>query len=103
MISGAAIRLAGQVAVFDLRHDDSPCYQCLFPEAGDELEDCRASGVLAPLAGVIGSLLAVEAIKLLGDLATPASGRFLWFDAGTGNWQSTRINKDPACPACHSE
>jgi len=102
LISGAAIRFEGQVAVFDLRDDDSPCYQCLFPEAGDELEDCRGSGVLAPLTGVIGGLAAVEAIKLLGKLATPAYGRLFRFDAGTGDWQSAGIKKDSACPACHS-
>ncbi|HEY3645263.1 MAG TPA: HesA/MoeB/ThiF family protein [Gammaproteobacteria bacterium] len=100
LVSGAAIRYQGQLAVFDARDTASPCYACLYQEMGEELEDCQRNGVLAPLTGVIGSLMAVEALKLLSGVGRPVAGKLLRYDALTGETRHTTINKDPACPVC---
>ena len=101
LVSGAAIRFDGQVASFDLRKADSPCYQCLFPESG-ELEEmrCAIMGVFAPLVGVIGSMQAAEALKLLAGLGRDLTGRLLLLDALTMEWRSVRLKKDPKCEVC---
>ena len=100
LISGAAIRLEGQLTVFDTRRDDSPCYRCLY--TGDENLDlsCSESGVLAPLVGVIGAAQAMEAVKCLADVGEPAIGRLQLFDAKQFQWREFSLNKDPACPVC---
>lgn len=100
LISGAALRYEGQLAVFDSRDAESPCYACLYQERGEELEDCQRNGVLAPLTGVIGSLMAVEALKLLTGIGTAFTGRLLRYDAFTGETRHSVIKKDPACPVC---
>ncbi len=101
LVSGAAIRFSGQITVFDLRHGDSPCYGCLFPEADPVLEaSCATTGVLAPLVGVIGSMQAVEAIKLLTGVGEPALGRLLCFDALTARWDEIRFARNPRCAVC---
>ncbi|WP_111641055.1 HesA/MoeB/ThiF family protein [Marinimicrobium alkaliphilum] len=100
LVSGAAIRLEGQVAVFDSRRENSPCYQCLYEHQSDEALNCATSGVLAPLVGVVGSLQALEAIKLLVGFGTDLAGRLLMFDARHSQWQSLRLPRDPRCPAC---
>ncbi|MGH8307233.1 MAG: HesA/MoeB/ThiF family protein [Gammaproteobacteria bacterium] len=100
LISGAAIRYKGQMAVFDARDPASPCYACLYPEAGEELENCRSNGILAPLVGVIGSFMALEAVKLLSGAGQPLTGRLLRLDAKSGAVTVARIKKDPACPVC---
>lgn len=102
LVSGAAIRYAGQLTVFDTRASDSPCYACLYPESGEQLENCRSNGILAPLVGVIGSLMAVEAIKLITGIGAPLTGRLLRVDAKSGEFATTRITRDPACPVCQS-
>jgi adenylyltransferase/sulfurtransferase len=101
LVSGAAIRFDGQLAVFDLRERDSPCYACVFPEEGEGEEmRCAVMGVLAPLTGVIGAMQAMEAIKLIAQAGGPASGRLLVFDALKTEWRSIKIKKDPACRVC---
>ena len=100
LVSGAALRYEGQFAVFDVRDPASPCYACLYEEGGEELENCRQNGVLAPLTGVIGSLMAVEAVKLLTGVGRPLTGRLLRFDAASGETHTTTIKRDPACPIC---
>ena len=100
LISGAALRYEGQLAVFDVRDPESPCYACLYEEGGEELENCRQNGVLAPLTGVIGSLMAVEAVKLLAGVGRSLTGRLLRFDASSGETHTTTIKRDPACPIC---
>lgn len=100
LVSGAAIRMEGQVAVFDSRHEDSPCYHCLYAVDGDENLTCSESGVLAPLVGVIGSVQALEALKLLGDFGRPLRGRLLMLDAYSMDWRSLRLAKDPECSVC---
>lgn len=100
LVSGAAIRWEGQVAVFDLRRADSPCYRCLYRDDPGPAEGCAQLGVLAPLPGIIGSVQAVEVIKLLLDIGTPLTGRLLLLDALTMEWRSIALHKDPLCPVC---
>jgi molybdopterin-synthase adenylyltransferase len=104
LVSGAAIRFDGQVAVFDLRSEAAPCYGCLFPESG-ETEDlrCAVMGVFAPLAGIIGAMQAMEAIKLVARAGKSLNGRLLMLDAKDGEWRRVRIQKDPACPVCAAQ
>jgi adenylyltransferase/sulfurtransferase len=101
LVSGAAIRFDGQVSVFDLRDPASPCYHCLFPEAGgEEGERCAVMGVFAPLVGIIGSTQAAEALKILSGAGQPLNGRLLLLDGLQMEWRSIRLKKDPACPVC---
>jgi adenylyltransferase/sulfurtransferase len=101
LVSGAAIRFDGQVAVFDLRAPSSPCYHCLFPETGgEEGERCAVMGVFAPLVGIIGSTQAAEALKILSGAGQPLNGRLLLLDGLQMEWRSIRLKKDPACPVC---
>ena len=102
LISGAAIRFAGQVSVFDLRRDDSPCYNCLYPE-NSENEDtrCAEMGVFAPLVGIIGSLQAGEALKLLLDIGTTLCGRLLLIDALHTGLRTIKLSRDENCPVCN--
>ena len=101
LVSGAAVRFDGQIAVFDLRDAQSPCYHCLFPEYGDS-EDmrCAVMGVFAPLTGIIGSMQAAEALKLLAGIGASLAGRLLLLDALTMEWRAVRLKRDPACPVC---
>jgi molybdopterin-synthase adenylyltransferase len=101
LVSGAAIRFDGQIAVFDLRRNDSPCYHCLFPEAGD-LEEmrCAVMGVFAPLVGIIGAMQAAEALKLLMGVGRDLTGRLLMLDALSMEWRSVKLKRDPNCPVC---
>jgi len=100
LVSGAAIRFDGQLAVFDLRQNDSPCYACLFPPGDDEDELCSIMGVFAPLTGIIGTMQAAEALKLAADIGESLHGRLLMLDALTMRWHSVRITRDLACPVC---
>lgn len=101
LVSGAAIRFDGQVSVFDLRRDDSPCYNCLFPEEGetDEMR-CAVMGVFAPLTGIIGATEAAEALKLIAGIGESVCGRLLLLDALSMTWRSIRLRRDPACRVC---
>ena len=101
LVSGAGIRFDGQVSVFDMRRDDSPCYQCLFPENA-EMEEmrCAVMGVFAPVVGIIGSIQAAEALKVLGGVGTSLSGRLLILDALAMQWRQVRIPRDPGCLVC---
>lgn len=101
LVSGAAIRFDGQLAVFDLRRPDSPCYACLFPEEA-EAEDvaCSVMGVFSPLTGAIGALQAAEAIKLLTGMGETLSGRLQMFDALHTQWRTVRVPKDTGCLVC---
>ena len=102
LVSGAAIRFEGQVSVFDPRQVDAPCYHCLFPEAEDvEAVTCATTGVFAPLDGIIGSMQAAEAIKVLAGIGTTLAGRLLILDALEMKWHSVRVQRDPGCAVCH--
>jgi len=101
LVSGAGVRFDGQISVFDLRREDSPCYNCLFPEdAPAEEERCAVLGVFAPLTGIIGAMQAAEALKLLAVIGEPLCGRLLLLDALGMEWRSIRIRRDPACRIC---
>ena len=101
LVSGAATRFAGQLTVFDPRQSASPCYHCLFDEAGEEGDGpCATFGVFAPLVGIIGSMQAAEALKLLMGIGESPVGRLLLLDALTMRWRESRFGKDPACPVC---
>jgi len=99
LVSGAAIRTEGQIACFSSRPGE-PCYRCLYPDLGDSAETCTHEGVLAPLVGIIGSMQAAEAIKILAGLGQPLFGRLMLLDALTMEWRSLAIPADPACPVC---
>ena len=101
LVSGAAIRFDGQVSVFDLRQDDAPCYHCLFPE-GEDVESlrCAVTGVFAPLTGIIGSMQAAEALKLVIGCGDVLSGRLLLLEALSMTWRSLRYRRDPSCAVC---
>jgi adenylyltransferase/sulfurtransferase len=100
LVSGAAIRMEGQISVFDARDEDSPCYQCLYPESGNEDLNCSQSGVMAPLVGVIGAMQALEAIKLLAGIGERSVGKLLIFDAMNMEWRRLKLGKDPSCRCC---
>ena len=100
LVSGAGIRFDGQVAVFDLRRPGASCYHCLFPEAPGEEERCATMGVFAPLVGVIGTMQAMEAIKLLAGIGDTLAGRLQLFDALSTSWHEVRLSRDPRCAVC---
>jgi molybdopterin-synthase adenylyltransferase len=103
LVAGAAIRFDGQVSVYDTRDDSSPCYACVFPPS-DEFEEalCATMGVFAPLVGIIGSVQAAEALKLLCGVKTSMAGRLQMLDARSMEWTELRVPRDPACPVCAS-
>ena len=100
LVSGAALRFEGQLAVFRPDIGGGPCYRCLYGESDEALEDCRNNGVIAPLVGVIGSLMAVEAIKILLGLGDESAGKVLLYDARTLRWRELGLPRDPGCPVC---
>lgn len=103
LVSGAAVRFEGQVCVYDTRHSDSPCYHCLFPEADDVTPtNCATMGVFAPLVGIIGSMQAAEAIKVLAEVGQPLRGRLIMFDARSMHWHEVKVPRDPQCPVCQN-
>jgi adenylyltransferase/sulfurtransferase len=103
LVSGAAIRFDGQLAVYDTRDAASPCYHCLFGES-DDLEEtrCATMGVFAPLVGIVGATQAAEALKLVAGVGRSLAGRLLLIDALSMEWREVRVPRDPACPVCSS-
>ncbi len=99
LVSGSAIRLEGQIAVFGPDYNDSPCYRCLYEDADESLENCAGNGVLAAVPGVIGTMMAVEALKHLAGISSPR-GQLQLYDAGSGGFRSVTIAKREGCPAC---
>ena len=100
LVSGAAIRFEGQVSVFTPGLNDSPCYNCLYQSDGEELQNCARNGVIAPIVGIVGSIQALEAIKLLAGAGTILTGRLLLLDGLTMEWHSMRLKNNPRCPTC---
>ena len=100
-VSGAAVRFEGQVTAFDPRLPESPCYGCLYPNARDDTaQTCSENGVISPLVGVIGTMQALEAIKMLTGVGHPVVGQLLLFDAKDASWMKFRLPRNPACAAC---
>jgi molybdopterin/thiamine biosynthesis adenylyltransferase len=103
LVSGAVIRWDGQVTVFDARNSDSPCYACVFaPDQPPPEVQCATMGVLAPLVGVIGSLQAAEALKLIAGVGTSLKGRLQMLDGRHMTWSELRLLRQPDCPVCGS-
>ncbi len=101
LVSGAAIRFDGQIAVFDTRRPEAPCYHCLFPESEDVEEvRCAVMGVFAPLTGIVGAMQAAEALKLVIGCGEPLAGRLLLLDGLAMEWRSIGVPRDPGCPVC---
>ncbi len=101
LVSGAAIRFDGQISVYDPRSGKHPCYACVFP-ANAQLEETRCStmGVFAPLVGIIGSVQAAEALKLICGVGTTLAGRLLMLDARSMEWTDVQLPRDPNCSVC---
>ena len=103
LVSGAALRLDGQLAVYDTQHNESPCYACVFPPAQNfEETRCATMGVLAPLVGVIGSLQATEALKILSGMGSSLRGQLMMFNAQHMEWQTLQTHRQAHCPVCSS-
>lgn len=100
LVSGAAIRLEGQLAVFLPGTENSPCYSCLYKEGEEEDQTCSENGVLSPIVGIIGSLQALEAIKVILSLGDILTGHLLVFDGMTQEWRKLKVKRDPGCPVC---
>ncbi len=102
LVSGAAIRWEGQVATFDPRQADSPCYRCLYQDEGVEGATCAMEGVIAPVVGIIGTMQALEVLHLALQTGHGLAGRILLFDGTSPSWHEVRLPKDPACPVCNN-
>jgi len=100
LVSGAAIRYEGQISVYKPAQAESPCYQCLYQDTGADGDTCSQIGILAPLVGVVGSLQAMEAIKVLLNVGDDLCGRLLLVDGLTQEWRTLKIRKDPKCAVC---
>ncbi len=100
LVSGAAIRLEGQLSVFDPRQPASPCYHCLYGHGSDDELTCSEAGVIGPLVGLVGSLQALEALKVLAGFGEPLVGRLLLIDALSTRFRELRVKRDPACSVC---
>ena len=99
LVSGSAIRFEGQLAVFGPDYTTSPCYRCLYSEADESLLDCAGNGVFAPVPGVIGTMMAVEALKFLAGIDSPR-GMLSLYEGDSGRFHSVKIPRRPDCPAC---
>ena len=102
LVSGAAIRMEGQIAVFDSRQEHSPCYRCLYGEATDMPLNCAENGVAAPLVGIVGSVQAMEAMKLLAGFGDVLVGFVLYLDAKRMEWRKLKLARNPTCEVCGS-
>jgi len=102
LVSAAAIRMEGQISVFRCDQSDMPCYQCLYQDTGEEDTNCTDNGVLAPMVGILGSMQALETLKLLLNIGESLTGKLMLFDGMTMEWRSMRLRKDPNCPVCNA-
>lgn len=100
LISAAAIRWQGQISVYNSQDPNGPCYHCIYGGRGETDQSCSQNGVLSPLLGVLGSMQAVEAIKLLTETGEPLVGRVLLLDALSMQWETMQLARNPACPVC---
>ncbi len=100
LVSGAAIRFEGQVSVFTPSKNDSPCYNCLYQSDGEELQTCSTNGVISPIVGIVGSIQALEAIKLITEIGETLTGRLLVIDGLTMEFNTLKLRRNPHCPTC---
>ncbi|MCW8331271.1 molybdopterin-synthase adenylyltransferase MoeB [Photobacterium sp. SDRW27] len=99
LISGAAIRMEGQISVYTYQSDE-PCYQCLSALFGQQTLSCVEAGIMSPVVGIVGAVQAMEAIKVVAHMGQPLSGKILMLDAMSMNWREMKLNKQPGCPVC---
>lgn len=99
LVSGAVIRMEGQISTFDFREHDTACYRCLYADDGETEDTCSTTGVLSPVAGIVGSIQATEVLKLIAGLPT-LQGKLLLLDAKYMQFRTLNLKKDPACPVC---
>ena len=100
LVSGAAIRFEGQVSVFTAGNNDSPCYNCLYQQDGEEVQTCSTNGVISPITGIVGSIQALEAMKLIIGIGETLTGRLLVIDGFTMEFNTLRLRKNAQCPTC---
>jgi adenylyltransferase/sulfurtransferase len=100
LVSGAAIRMEGQITVFSNKTPQDPCYRCLYRDEGEISETCSESGVLSPIVGIIGSIQALETLKILTNVGKLLSGRLLIVDGETMEWREINLKQDAECPVC---
>lgn len=100
LVSGAVIRFEGQVSSFLNRNQQDPCYHCIYPNAQDEEQNCSENGVLGSVAGIIGSVMATEAIKIILNIGQSLNNHLLLLDALQMDWRKIQLKKDPACTVC---
>lgn len=103
LVSGAAIRFEAQISTFNMADETSPCYRCLYGEGAVLDQTCTANGVMSPLLGIVGSIQAAEAMKLIMNIGTTLQGRLLLVDILNMEWHSAKLPKDPSCPVCGHE
>ncbi len=101
LVSGAAIRFEGQIAVFTPGINDSPCYNCLYSDNGEEMINCSSNGVIAPITGIVGSIQAMEAMKLIMGIGKTLMGRLLLLDGLSMQWNEMKLRKNGLCPTCN--
>lgn len=102
LVSGAAIRFEGHVSVFTPGQNSSPCYNCLYHFDGEEQLNCSTNGVIAPITGIVGSIQALEAMKLIMGVGDTLRGQLLLIDGLTMEWNTLKLRKNPSCPTCGS-
>jgi molybdopterin/thiamine biosynthesis adenylyltransferase len=100
LVSGAAIRFEGQVSVFTSGLNSSPCYNCLYSDSGDEMQNCATNGVIAPVTGIVGSIQALEAMKLVMNIGETLTGKLLLLDGLSMQWNEMKLQKNVNCPTC---
>lgn len=101
LVSGAAIRMEGQISVFTYKDAEQPCYECLSALFGDGALSCVEAGVMAPVVGIVGAVQAMEAIKVIANYGTPKQGKILMLDAMTMSWREMKLMKMPTCSVCN--
>ena len=100
LVSGAAIRFEGQVSVFTPGINNSPCYNCLYADNGEEMQNCATNGVISPITGIIGSIQAMEAMKLIMEIGETLTGRLLLLDGLSMQWNEMKLRRNDQCPTC---
>lgn len=100
LVSGAAIRFEGQISVFTPGVNNSPCYNCLYINNGEDLQTCSTNGVIAPVTGIVGSIQAMEALKLIVGIGECLMGRLLLLDGLSMQWNEMKLRKNKQCPTC---
>lgn len=100
LVSGAAIRFEGQISVFTHGTNNSPCYNCLYIDNGEEMHNCATNGVIAPVTGIVGSIQAMEALKLILNIGECLTGRLLLLDGLSMQWNEIKLSKNSQCSTC---